>query len=410
MPSSKTILFATDYSESANHALTYAASLARDRGAKLLIVHVSELEQYPVGELFDEEPRPSDEELAKLQAMAPPDHGVACEYRLLYGDPADEIVKLADAEQAEAIVIGTHDRSRLARLLSGSTAEKLLRTAHCPVIAYRAPLATALASEVAQASGTAPVAADESERPGARQADGRPRPAARGHELRRTVRTWTAHRPQLYGVFNKHGIDVVLDGDKRLADVCREKGLDPRHLADDLAASARPAYRETGTDWYQMSIAELCDHIESTHHNYLRRELPRLCMLVAEVDKDGRDQFPSLEELTQVFDDFRRQLMDHVEAEETALFPALRALDTGDLPVGSDIVDHYDLVDRMRDEHEQIGVELLHIRRLTNGYAPPRGASDSYRAMIGGLWELEANLQLAMREEDEILFAKALVH
>ena len=62
----------------------------------------------------------------------------------------------------------------------------------------------------------------------------------------------------------------------------------------------------------------------------------------------------------------------------------------------------------MRDEHERIGVELLRIRRLTNGYAPPPGASAAYRAMIGALWELEANLQLAMREEDEILFAKAL--
>src|SRR5487761_1151154 len=68
----------------------------------------------------------------------------------------------------------------------------------------------------------------------------------------------------------------------------------------------------------------------------------------------------------------------------------------------------FDLVDRMRDEHERIGVELLRIRRLTNGYAPPPGASAAYRAMIGALWELEANLQLAMREEDEILFAKAL--
>ena len=58
--------------------------------------------------------------------MAPPDQRVVCEYRLLHGEPADEIVKLADREQVEAIVIGMHDRSRLAHLLAGSTAEKLL--------------------------------------------------------------------------------------------------------------------------------------------------------------------------------------------------------------------------------------------------------------------------------------------
>lgn len=403
MSASKTILFATEYSESAGHALTYAASLARDLGANLLIVHVSELEEYPVGELFDEEPLPGDEELAKLKALAPPDLRVVCEYRLLHGDPADEIVKLADAQRAEAIVIGTHDRSRLARLLTGGTAEKLLRTAHCPVIVHRAPKVAAGTGDAGHGG-----AAQDGEAPSRTEPVGEKRGVMIDSDLHRTVRAWVAHRPQLYTVLNKHGIDVIWDGDKRLIDVCREKQLDPRHVADDLAANARPAYRETGTDWYQMSITELCDHIETTHHNYLRRELPRLCMLVADVDQEGHDQYPSLDELTLVVDDFRRQLMDHVEVEETELFPALRALDTGELPVGSEIVDPYDLVDRMRDEHERIGVELLHIRRLTNGYAPPQGASEAYRAMIGGLWELEANLQLAMREEDEILFAKAL--
>ncbi|HJT33873.1 MAG TPA: DUF542 domain-containing protein [Pirellulales bacterium] len=289
MPSSKTILVATDYSESANHALTYATSLARDRGAKLLIAHVSELEEYPIGELFDEEPQPSVEELAKLKTMAPPDHGVVCEYRLLYGDPADEIVKLADREHAETIVIGMHDRSRLARLLAGSTAEKLLRTAHCPVITYRSPKSAWGAADDATQQG----AGYNGGRQNLTKAAGEPRHAATGSDLHRTVRAWAAHRPQLYSVFNAHGIDVVWEGDKRLVDVCREKGLDPRHIADELAAKMRPAYRETGTDWYQMSIAELCDHIKSTHHNYLRRELPRLSMLVAEAGKEGRDHRPS---------------------------------------------------------------------------------------------------------------------
>ena len=135
----KKILFATDYSESTPHAFTYAASLARDTGATLLVAHVSELEQQPVGELFDEDPQPSDEELAELRAIKPPDPRIACEHRLLYGEPAEQIVKLADQEHVEAIVIGTHDRSRLARLLGGSVSEKLLRTAHCPVITYRPP-------------------------------------------------------------------------------------------------------------------------------------------------------------------------------------------------------------------------------------------------------------------------------
>ncbi|HWB07655.1 MAG TPA: universal stress protein [Pirellulales bacterium] len=98
--------------EASQSALTYAASLARDTGAVLLIVHASQLEQYPVGDLFDEDPQPSDEELAELRAVKAPDPRISCEHRLLYGAPAEEIVKLADQEGVEAIVIGTPNRDR----------------------------------------------------------------------------------------------------------------------------------------------------------------------------------------------------------------------------------------------------------------------------------------------------------
>jgi len=136
----KKVLFATDYSESSENALTYATSLARDSGATLLVAHVSELEQYPVGELFDEDPRPSESELAKLRAIATHDPRVPCEHRLLHGNPAQEILKLADQEAVEVIVIGTHGHSRLLHLLAGSVADAVMREAHCPVIAYRSPL------------------------------------------------------------------------------------------------------------------------------------------------------------------------------------------------------------------------------------------------------------------------------
>lgn len=137
MYASKKILFAADYSASTDEILTYAASLAREKGATLLITHVSRLEKYPIGELFDDEPEPCDAEIAELDAIAPPDPALACEHRLLYGDPAEEIVKLADQECVDAIVLGTRGHSRLARLFGGGVAEKVRRAAHCPVYVYR---------------------------------------------------------------------------------------------------------------------------------------------------------------------------------------------------------------------------------------------------------------------------------
>ena len=62
----RTILFATDYSDASQHALSYACSLARDLDALLLIAHVSEHELYPVGEAFDEKPEPSPQEMEHI--------------------------------------------------------------------------------------------------------------------------------------------------------------------------------------------------------------------------------------------------------------------------------------------------------------------------------------------------------
>jgi iron-sulfur cluster repair di-iron protein len=399
--STKKLLFATDYSDSTDHVLTYAASLARDKGATLLVAHVSQLEQYPVGELFDEDARPSNEELARLNAVTPPDPLIPSEHRLLYGDPAEEIIKLADQEGVEAIIIGAHDRSRLLRLLGGSVAETLLRTAHCPVIAYRMGLARSAVSDGGAAALGGRVDAHEKNEKTRRF-------AATGVDLRRTVREWTAHRPELYGVFNKNGIDVLWDGDKPLAEVCCEKDLNPRHVADDLAAALRPAYRETGANWHQASIRDLCDHIEATHHGYLRRELPRLAQLVHQTADAHHREHPELEELREIFDAFHRQLIDHVENEANRLFPALRSLEGGERPEQNALDDPRGFIDRMREDHEVIEETMLQIRRLTNGYTAPAGASAGYRAMLGGLWEFEANLQLNMHEEDEILFPKAL--
>ncbi|MGH7137059.1 MAG: hemerythrin domain-containing protein, partial [Pirellulales bacterium] len=229
-------------------------------------------------------------------------------------------------------------------------------------------------------------------------------------DLQRTVNEWAAHRSQLYNIFNKHGIDVLWDGHRRLIDVCREKDLNPRHLADELAAASEPTYREAGTNWYQASLTELCDHIQSTHHDYLRRELPRLGTLVAEIDDASRRQYPELTELAEVFDNFRQQLLEHVEQEERALFEVLRAVDAREISVEDAVADPRGVARLMRDDHDQIGAALLRIRRLTNGYAPPRDASPAHRAIVAGLWELEANLQLAMREEDDVLYPMVLAH
>jgi nucleotide-binding universal stress UspA family protein len=135
----KTILFPTDFSEHSKAALQHAASLARGNDAMLLIVHVKEPPEtlastgfagYPINE--------DDTGLRQLLDQVSPTVRIY-DKRLLSGEPAEEIVQLAEQEDVEMIVMGTHGRTGLTRLLMGSVAEAVVRRAQCPVLTVKQP-------------------------------------------------------------------------------------------------------------------------------------------------------------------------------------------------------------------------------------------------------------------------------
>jgi nucleotide-binding universal stress UspA family protein len=142
------ILFPTDFSQTAQVAFGTAQRLARDSDALLLIVHVVEPTTVAPGptspqaavsaEFLAETARQAEEEAReKLKEVVPADGGIRFEHRLVKGDASIEIPKLADQEQVDLIVMGTHGRSGLKRLLMGSVAEKVVRHAACPVLTQR---------------------------------------------------------------------------------------------------------------------------------------------------------------------------------------------------------------------------------------------------------------------------------
>ncbi len=139
------ILFPTDLSTASEFCLEQAADLARARGATLLICHVEEPPMaYGGGELYYGLPLSESRSLGEaLEQVVPAQPGVAFEHRLLSGDPASEIIRLAEEEGVELIVLGTHGRTGLKRLLMGSVAEAVVRRATCPVLTIKQPQAAA---------------------------------------------------------------------------------------------------------------------------------------------------------------------------------------------------------------------------------------------------------------------------
>jgi universal stress protein A len=145
------ILFPTDFSTAGQTALDLATSLARDRGAKLVIAHVEEPPMaYGGGELYYGLEEPSREQLKKmLSEVLPTDPAVGFEHRLVVGSPATAIVHLAENEGVEMIVMPTHGRTGVVRVLMGSVAEEVVRKAKCPVLTVKAAAQPAVAQPAA---------------------------------------------------------------------------------------------------------------------------------------------------------------------------------------------------------------------------------------------------------------------
>jgi nucleotide-binding universal stress UspA family protein len=142
----KNILVATDFSEPSANALVYGKDLARSYNATLHVLHVTEdvLMRYSpeigfaVPELQKDLEQAARRELDKIIS--------ADDLRTLRVVPAIEvatnaataITSYAQAQQIDLIIVGTHGRGAVKQLIMGSVAERVVRTAPCPVLAVRA--------------------------------------------------------------------------------------------------------------------------------------------------------------------------------------------------------------------------------------------------------------------------------
>jgi nucleotide-binding universal stress UspA family protein len=135
-----TILHPTDFSEQSRYAFGLACALARDHGAGLVLLHVAEPPVVAFAEgIFPVGPAGRDQELREQLESLDPGPGLRAERRLEQGDVVEEILRVAEEARCDLIVMGTHGRTGLARLLMGSVAEQVVRRAPCPVLTVKTP-------------------------------------------------------------------------------------------------------------------------------------------------------------------------------------------------------------------------------------------------------------------------------
>jgi len=130
-------------------ALPYAAAIARATNATIICVHVVEpiapavgytglAEPLPIADISEQLEDSAERELPKL-AECDECAGLNVEEVMVHGDAAAEIVRLAEEREVDLIVISSHGRTGLGRILFGSTAEAVVRHASCPVLVVKPP-------------------------------------------------------------------------------------------------------------------------------------------------------------------------------------------------------------------------------------------------------------------------------
>jgi nucleotide-binding universal stress UspA family protein len=145
----RVILHPTDFSERSEPALRVARELALEHGARLIVVHAVPFEYTTESVMLPVVTQAEREALDAARARADcPDLKYPVECRMMRGDAAPAILRAAEEEACDLLVLCTHGRTGLARVLVGSVAEAVLRKAPCPVLAVKAEAPPVAAAEV----------------------------------------------------------------------------------------------------------------------------------------------------------------------------------------------------------------------------------------------------------------------
>lgn len=221
---------------------------------------------------------------------------------------------------------------------------------------------------------------------------------------KKTVGELVAENPASARVFEKYGIDYCCGGKRSVDDACRERGVAPAALLDELnQAALRPRLDER--IWEQEPLSDLIAHIVSHHHAYLKSELPRIADLFTKVARAHSEREPALVEVSEIFGILKEELDAHLMKEEMILFPTIGKLEAGSSSGAPCSIEQP--IARMEYEHESAGRALAQMRHLTRDYYIPDEACNTYRALFAALVELESDLHEHIHLENNILFPRA---
>jgi regulator of cell morphogenesis and NO signaling len=227
----------------------------------------------------------------------------------------------------------------------------------------------------------------------------------------RSLRAIALAQPATIRVFERYNLDYCCGGRRPLAEACAEAAIELPAVLDALN-KATEAGEPATPEFTSATATELIRLIVTTHHAFVRSELPRLLPLAAKVAARHGTNRPETVEIDRNLRQLADELIFHLNKEERILFPYVEALEKHQLGTGAVPQSCFATVESpiqaMITEHEAAGGLLAQMRAAADGFTPWPGSCPTVAGLYHGLDGFERDLHRHVHLENNLLFPKAI--
>ena len=208
-------------------------------------------------------------------------------------------------------------------------------------------------------------------------------------------------------IFEKYHLDFCCKGKRPLLQACTEQHLPVDEIVSELETVLQQDSKNTMINFDTLSLTQLADYIENTHHDYVKKESPQILAYLQRVAAKHGNRHPEMLKVFELLTEVKEEMEQHIQKEEVILFPRIKMLEKGE-QINQPIVYLEAPISVMELEHDHAGNLLDEIRKLTSEYNPPADACTTYRLSFAALKAFEMDLHQHVHLENNILFPKAL--
>ncbi|OGX61524.1 MAG: iron-sulfur cluster repair di-iron protein [Paenibacillus sp. RIFOXYA1_FULL_44_5] len=208
-------------------------------------------------------------------------------------------------------------------------------------------------------------------------------------------------------LFKDNHIDFCCGGDRTLTAALMELKLEEDEFLAKLNVTyaASKIIQTLKVNWLEAASTDLIEYVVSTHHGYLQKELPVLSELINKIVRvHGPNHGEMLLKLNQLFQLMKKELEQHLIAEEQLAFPLIKEYDL--IPSAILLNKINETLAELETEHSTVGDLLKEMRAVTNDYELPEDACRTYTLTFHKLEEMEADLFQHIHLENNILFPR----